>query len=107
MVGNMNALIEKLIGMDKMSDQVIAMDFLVSAKCGVQNYAVAITETMSTELRNTLIRQLNVMLNTQEAIADYMMSKGYYNAYDLQKQYQVDMKVTDTALSLKEWILDR
>lgn len=43
----MNGLIETLTGMDKMTDQVIATDFLISAKSGVQNYAVAITETTS------------------------------------------------------------
>ncbi|MDF2943371.1 MAG: yraD [Herbinix sp.] len=100
----MNALIEKLTGMDKMSDQVIATDFLVSAKSGVQNYAVAITETTSPQLRATLINQLNDMITTHEAISDYMMSKGYYHAYNLQDQYQVDMKVTDTALKLSEAI---
>jgi similar to spore coat protein len=100
----MNALIEKLTGMNKMSDQVIATDFLVSAKSGVQNYAVAITETTSPQLRATLINQLNDMITTHEAIADYMMSKGYYHAYNLQDQYQVDMKVTDTALKLSEAI---
>ncbi|WMJ89073.1 spore coat protein [Anaerocolumna sp. MB42-C2] len=97
----MNALIEKLTGMDKMSDQVIATDFLVSTKSGVQNYAVAITETLSTQLRNTLISQLNDTITSHEAITDYMMKKGYYNAYDLQAQYKVDLKATDTALSLK------
>lgn len=100
----MNALIEKLTGMDKMTDQIIATDFLVSSKSGVQNYAVAITETMTAELRATLIKQLNEMITTHEAITDYMMSKGYYHAYDLQEQYKVDMKAADTALGLKEFM---
>ncbi|QHQ61570.1 spore coat protein [Anaerocolumna sedimenticola] len=100
----MNALIEKLTGMDKMSDQVIATDFLVSTKSGVQNYAVAITETLSPQLKNTLINQLNDMIASHEAISDYMMKKGYYHAYDLQEQYKVDRNATDTALSLKDFI---
>lgn len=41
----MNALIESLTGMNKMSDQVIATDFLIAAKSGVRNYAIALTET--------------------------------------------------------------
>jgi similar to spore coat protein len=100
----MNAIIEKLIGMDKMSDQVIATDFLVSIKSGIQNYAVAITETTTPQLRATLIKHLNDLITTHEAISKYMMDKGYYHAYDMQEQYKIDMKVTDTALSLKEFM---
>ncbi|MCM0647806.1 spore coat protein [Clostridium swellfunianum] len=98
----MNALIEKLTGMDKLSDQVIATDFLISAKAGIQNYAVAITETTSDEIRETLKRQLNDTIDAHEAITNYMIKRGFYNAYDLHEQYKVDMQVTETALSLAE-----
>lgn len=40
----MNTIIEHLMGMNTMTDQVIAMDMLVTAKSGVRNYAMAITE---------------------------------------------------------------
>jgi similar to spore coat protein len=100
----MNSIIEKLTGTDKLSDQVIATDFLLSSKSGIQEYAVAITETTSPQLRATLINQLNAMITTHEVISDYMMSKGYYHAYNLEEQYKVDMKVTDTALNLKEFM---
>lgn len=98
----MNGLIESLTGMSKMTDQVIATDFLISAKSGVQNYAVAITETTSPEVRVILKKQLQDAIATHEKILNYMMKKGYYNAYDMQEQYKVDMKTTDTALNLTE-----
>lgn len=98
----MNGLIESLTGMSKMTDQVIATDFLISAKSGVQNYAVAITETTSPEVRVILKKQLQDAIATHEKISNYMMKKGYYNAYDMQEQYKVDMKTTDTALNLTE-----
>nr|WP_284703701.1 spore coat protein [Clostridium swellfunianum] len=88
--------------MDKLSDQVIATDFLISAKAGIQNYAVAITETTSDEIRETLKRQLNDTIDAHEAITNYMIKRGFYNAYDLHEQYKVDMQVTETALSLAE-----
>lgn len=100
----MNAIIEKITGLNKMSDQVIATDFLVSMKSGIQNYAVAITETMNPQLRAALINQLNDMVIAYEAISDYMMSSGYYHAFNMQEQYQADLKATDTALSLKEFL---
>ena len=100
----MLTIIEKLTGMDKMTDQVIATDFLIAAKCGLRSYATAITETHSPRLREVLINQLNDLITTHEAITDYMMSKGYYHAYDMHEQYHVDMKVTETALALKEFM---
>lgn len=99
----MNALIESLIGMDKMSDQVIASDFLISAKSAVRNYSIALTETTSQEVRTVLREQLGDAIAAHEAISNYMMKKGYYNAYNLQEQYKVDMQTTETALSLT-WI---
>lgn len=100
----MNTLIEKLTGMDKMTDQVIATDFLIAVKSGIQNYAVAITETMSPALRTALIAQLNDMITTHEAISEYMMKKGFYHAYNMREQYEEDLKITDTALGLKEFL---
>ena len=98
----MNALIESLTGMDKMSDQVIATDFLISAKSAVRNYSIALTETTSQEVRTVLRKQLNDAIATHETISNYMMKKGYYNAYDLQEQYKVDMQTTETALKLTQ-----
>ena len=96
----MNTLVKTVIGMGGMSDQVIATDFLVSAKSGVQNYAVAITETTSPQVRTILRSQLNDAIATHEVISNFMMKKGFYHAYDMHEQYKIDMKTTDTALNL-------
>ncbi|KZL92529.1 spore coat protein [Clostridium magnum] len=98
----MNAIIESLTGMNKMSDQVIATDFLISAKNGIVNYAAAITETKSPEVKAVLRKQLDAAILTHETITSYMMKKGYYQPYDLEEQFKVDLKTTDTALSLTE-----
>lgn len=50
-------------------------------------------------------QQLSGLMNhsyiaTYETISNYMMKKGYYNAYNLQEQYKVDMQITETALNL-------
>lgn len=96
----MNALIESLTGMNKMTDQVIATDLLISAKSAVRNYAMALTETTSQEVRTVLRKQLGDAIAAHETISNYMMKKGYYHAYDLQEQYKVDMQTTETALNL-------
>ncbi|MCT8978461.1 spore coat protein [Clostridium sp. CX1] len=98
----MNSILEGITGMDKMSDQVIATDFLIAAKSGIKNYSVALSETASPEVRNVLRRQLDDAINMHERITNYMMDNGYYHAYNPQEQFKVDMKVTDTALSLAD-----
>ncbi|MBO0962475.1 spore coat protein [Neobacillus sp. MM2021_6] len=98
----MNQLLQNLMGMGGMTDQVIATDFLISAKAGVRNYAVAITETATPELKAALRAQLNDAIATHEKITAYMMAKGYYHPHNLGEQLKVDLKVSDTALNLAE-----
>lgn len=88
--------------MSGMSDQIIATDFLLSAKTAVKNYAVALSESASPQVREALRRQLDVAIGTHERIANYMMAKGYYHAYNPQEQLQVDMKAADTVLNLQQ-----
>lgn len=86
--------------MDKMNDQVIATDFLIAAKSGIKNYAAALSEAASPEVRVALTRQLNDAISMHEKITNYMMDNGYYHAYNPQEQFKVDMKATDAALNL-------
>jgi similar to spore coat protein len=98
----MNQLIQNLMGMGGMTDQVIATDFLISAKAGVRNYAVAITEAGTPELKAALREQLNTAIATHEKITNYMISRGFYHPHDLGEQLQVDLTITDTALKLAQ-----
>ncbi len=50
----MNSIIENMTGMNGMTDQVIASDLLIAAKSGIKNYALALTESTSSEVRNVL-----------------------------------------------------
>ncbi len=90
------------MGMAGMTDQVIATDFLISAKAAVRNYAVAITETGTPELKATLREQLNTAIMTHEKITNYMITRGFYHPHDLSKQLQIDLTVSDNALNLAE-----
>lgn len=96
----MNSIIEKITGMDKMSDQVIATDFFISSKSLVLAYSIAITETISPKVKTELRKQLNNAIATQEAILNYMINKDYYKAYDLKKQLNKDINITKDTLSL-------
>jgi similar to spore coat protein len=50
----MNTLLQNIMRMGGMTDQVIATDFLISAKSGVRNYASAITKVATPELKAAL-----------------------------------------------------
>ncbi|KKK38580.1 spore gernimation protein GerQ [Mesobacillus campisalis] len=98
----MNQLIQNLIGMGGLTDQVIATDFLISAKSGVRNYAVAVTEAATPELRDELREQLRAAIATHEKITNYMVAKGFYHPHNLEEQLKVDLTATETVMNLTE-----
>ncbi|WP_423799391.1 spore coat protein [Neobacillus sp. SAB-20_R2A] len=98
----MNQLIQNLIGMGGLTDQVIATDFLISAKAAIRNYAAAITETATPELKAALREQLNEAIATHEKITNYMLAKGFYHPHDLSEQLNLDLTVADTAINLAQ-----
>jgi similar to spore coat protein len=98
----MTNFLQNMAGMSGMTDQVIATDFLISAKSGVRNIAFAITETATPELRAALKEQLRVAVETHEAISSYMISKGYYHPSDISEQIQVELNTAKTAIDLSQ-----
>lgn len=94
----MNALLEFLTGMNTMSDQVIAMDLLITAKSGVRNYAMAVTEAVTPEIKSTLSKQLEEAIDTHEQVMTYVMKHGLYHPWNVNEQIQLDLKNINTAL---------
>jgi len=98
----MNQSMQNMNGMGGMTEQVIATDFLMTAKSGIKNLALAITETSTKEVRDTLTQYLNDAIKTHEQISNYMISKGYYNPDDISRQLEMDIQATQTALNLQQ-----
>lgn len=96
----MNKLIEYFTGLDKMTDQVIAMDTLISAKSAVRNYAMAITEVGSPEIKATLARQLEDAIDSHERIAAYLIERGWYRPWDVKEQLELDVRNIGIALKV-------
>ncbi|MCM3160836.1 spore coat protein [Metabacillus litoralis] len=96
----MNTIIESITGMKALTDQVVAMDLLISAKSGVRNYAMALTESGTPEIKHTLTRHLEEALDMHERISNYMMEKGWYHAFDTNEQIQLNLKNMETAMKL-------
>lgn len=95
----MNQIVENMTGMNKLSDQVIASDLLIFAKTGVKTYASAITESATPEVRNLLKKQLDEAISFQEQVGSLMMKKGWYDAYDMNKQIEMDLTQSQNTIS--------
>lgn len=95
----MNTIIESLTGMNTLTDQVVAMDLLIAAKSGVRNYAMAVTETVTPEIKETLTQHLDEAIDMHERILRYMMERGWYHPWDEMEQMRLDLKNIETALN--------
>jgi similar to spore coat protein len=96
----MNSFIENLTGMNALSDQVVTMDLLIAAKSGVRNYAMAVTEAGTPEIKEILTRHLVEALDMHDQITTYMVEKGWYHAWNTNEQINLDLNNINTALNL-------
>lgn len=94
-------IIQNMAGMSDMTEQVIATDFLMNAKSAVRNYAIAISETTTPEVREVLRRHLDAAIMSHERILKYMTANNYYHVHNPQEQMIVDNKTSNTALNLQ------
>lgn len=96
----MNPIVGTLTGMNAMTDQVVATDLLITSKSGLKNYAGAIAEAATPEVRSILTTQFGKAVGLQERVYNYMRDNGFYNAYDPAQQLQMDIQNAEKALSL-------
>lgn len=87
------------LNMPEIADMTFAMDFLMRAKEGVRNIAIALTETASPEARILLRNLLRQGIAMHREITELMIRKKWFHPYDLTEQYQLDQ------LSAKNTIL--
>lgn len=92
-------LIQNMAGLGDITEQVVAADIMLAAKSGIKNYAAALSETATPHLRSILKSQLNDAINIHEKITNYMLDKGYYDAYNPTDQIQADVSTAETILN--------
>lgn len=78
------------LNMPEMADMTFAMDFLVRAKEGVRNTAIALTEAASPEVRALLRSQLLRGIALHQEITDLMIRKKWFHPFELQEQFKLD-----------------
>ncbi|SDH38414.1 similar to spore coat protein [Alteribacillus persepolensis] len=84
--------------MQNMNDQAAATDLLLAAKTGVRNYAYAITEAASPDVRQVLSEQLQQAVTFHEQVTNYMIKNGYYHPYNLNEQIQYDQQAAQQSI---------
>lgn len=92
--------IENAEGMPELIDATIALDFLLAAKAGVRNCAIALTEAATPKVRRAMRKQLDNAVTMHEEITKLMIKKGWFHPYDLTKQFQMDVKSSQTAVQI-------
>jgi spore coat protein CotF len=78
------------LNMPEMADMTFAMDFLMRAKEGVRNTAIALTETVTPDVRVLLRSQLKQGIALHQEITELMIRKKWFHPYELNEQYQLD-----------------
>lgn len=96
----MNPILEHMTGLHMLTDDVIAMDLLMNAKSGVRNYAMAVTECATPEIKDILMKQLGEALDSHEKISNYMVQHGLYHPYQIPEQIQLDLNNIQTAMNI-------
>lgn len=75
-----------------------AGNLLGFTKTAVRNYAIAITETATHQLREVFVTQLNRYIRLHYKVFQFMYCRGYYPAYDLSKLLHGDIMNAKKAL---------
>ena len=78
------------LNVPEMADMTFAMDFLMRAKEGVRNTAIALTESASPDLRALLRKQLMQGIAMHQEITELMIKKKWFHPYELREQYKLD-----------------
>ncbi|TYS10666.1 spore coat protein [Bacillus subtilis] len=78
------------LNVPELADATFALDFLIRAKEGVRNTAVALTETASPDVRALLRKQLMQGIAMHQEITELMISKKWFHPYELSEQYKLD-----------------
>ncbi|AWK52860.1 spore coat protein [Clostridium beijerinckii] len=87
-------------GMPKLVDATMSLGFLLNAKSAVRNCAIALTEVATPEVRTFMQKQLDDAINMHEEISNLMINKGWFHPINLDKQFQMDIESSETAVQI-------
>lgn len=92
--------IENAEGMPGLVDSTIALNFLLTAKNGIRNCAIALTEIADPQARTEVRKMLNASIDLHAQISELMMKKGWFHPYQVNEQFKLDKISAQTALQI-------
>lgn len=99
----MTNIIQDVAGVDLMTEKDIVTEILLTTKNALNRYSTAISETTTPQVRETLKKHLNQIIDTHGSIMDYALEKGYYHPFSPPEQFKDDLKEAYLALDLEPW----
>ncbi len=94
--------VDNMEGMPALVDSTIAMSFLINAKSGIRNCAIALTEVANIETRAEITNMLSRAIDLHTEITDLMIKKGWFHPYEPHRQFDLDKVSSDTALRIAQ-----
>lgn len=98
-------IIQDVAGVDFMTEKDIVLELLLTSKNVLNSYCRAIGESTTPEVRETLKKNLNQIIDTHGQIIGYAVEKGYYKPLNPPEQFKDDLKEAYLALDLEPWKL--
>ncbi|MGM0883879.1 MAG: spore coat protein [Bacillota bacterium] len=89
-------------GMPDQANAFFALDFLLAIKTGIRTCAIALSETATPEVRTVLRRQLEEGLALHEELTQMMIAKKWFHPYQLDEQFQLDLKSAKTTVQIAQ-----
>jgi similar to spore coat protein len=89
-------------GMPFLADSLFALDFLMAAKNGVRNCAIALSESATPEVRTVLRNQLDQAIMLHEEISQLMINKEWLHPFNVSEQFGLDLKGAQTTVQIAE-----
>ncbi|WP_216830645.1 spore coat protein [Alkalihalobacterium elongatum] len=80
------------------ADHTIATDMLFETKAAIKDFATAITESSTPEIRSFLVQELRTAITQHEQIYGFLQDRGIYDAYNVPQQLQKDVQYASRAL---------
>ncbi|WP_206922307.1 spore coat protein [Alicyclobacillus suci] len=92
--------IERFSNLIPLANQSAALECLLTIKSGVRNYAIALTECATPEVRTTVRNQLNALLDMHEKLSELMIRKGWLQPHNPAQQFQMDIQTAQITQSI-------
>jgi spore coat protein CotF len=94
--------LENSDGMPGLVDSTIALNFLINAKSGIRNCAIALTEIADPEARAEIRRMLEEAVDMHTDITNLMITKGWFHPYHVMEQFKLDHMSARSAVQIAD-----